>query len=95
MADRAFEVAKKVFRHRNGTNLTLWEWLNDDKQFFLFKCSYINDNLYLEKNSFKAEVYWSMQFSHQSSTLVVAKDSNISLYLNLTIQSLVIILSII
>ena len=50
MAGRAFVVAKKVFHHRNGYILTLWEWLNEGKHFFVFKFNYINEHLCMEKN---------------------------------------------
>ena len=28
----------------------MWEWLNDEKQFFLFNLNHIDQYLYLEKN---------------------------------------------
>ena len=34
MDGRAYVVAKEIFHHRNGDILTLWEWLNDEKQGF-------------------------------------------------------------
>ena len=52
MAGRAFVVAKEVFHHRNGNILKLWEWLNDDKQFFLSKFNYINKHFYFEKKNY-------------------------------------------
>ena len=43
----AFVVA---FHHRNSNILKLWEWLNDEKQFFMFKFNHINKHLYFENN---------------------------------------------
>ena len=37
MAGRALVVVKEVFHHKIDNTSTLWEWLNDEKQFFLFK----------------------------------------------------------
>ena len=42
VTDRAFVVAKEVFHHTHGNILTLWEWLDGEKRFFLFKFNYIN-----------------------------------------------------
>ena len=50
MAGRAFVVAKEVFHHSNKI-LKLWEWLNDEKQFFLSKFNYIDKHFYFEENS--------------------------------------------
>ena len=50
MAGHVFVVAKEVFHHRYGDILKLWEWLNVEKQFFLFQFNHINKHLYLEKN---------------------------------------------
>ena len=49
MAGRAFVVAKEVFHHRKSNILKLWEWLNDEKQFFLSKFNYINKHFHFEK----------------------------------------------
>ena len=46
MADRAFVIAKELFYRRDGNIFTLWEWLNDEKQFFWFKFNYIKKHLY-------------------------------------------------
>ena len=35
MAGCVFAIAKEVFHHRNGNILTLYDWLNDEKQFFI------------------------------------------------------------
>ena len=51
MAIRAFVVAKEVFHHRNSNILKLWEWLNDEKQFFFSKFNYINKHFYFEKKN--------------------------------------------
>ena len=50
MAGHAFVVAKEVFHHSNNNILRLWEWLDDEKEFFLSKFSNINKHLYLERN---------------------------------------------
>ena len=50
MAGHAFVVAKEVFHHRNGNILKLWEWLDDETQFFLSKFNYTNKHLNLERN---------------------------------------------
>ena len=95
MADRAFVIAKEVFYRRDGNILTLWEWFNDEKQFFWFKFNYINKHLYrdLEKN-FKhltmrntdpCNFLTKLALVSKPSTVVVAKDSSISYYLNLSI----------
>ena len=42
MAGRAFVAAKEVFHDRNGNNLKLWEWFNDEKQFFLSRSNSLN-----------------------------------------------------
>ena len=86
MAGRAFLVAKEVFHHRNGNILKLWEWLNDEKQFFYHsKLRYTEPWNFLTKRALVS----------QQSTIVVAKDSNISHYLNLLVNSPTIILLII
>ena len=50
MSDRAFVVAKVVFHHRKGNIFTMWKWLNDQKQSFLFYVNYDNQHLYFEMN---------------------------------------------
>ena len=103
MAGRSFVVAKEVFHHRNENNLKLWEWLNDEKLFFLSKFNYINKHLHLEKNFKHSKLRYTDPYNFlnkgalvsQQSTLVVAKDSNISHYMNLSINSPAIILAII
>ena len=98
MAGRAFVVTKGVFHHKNGNILKPWEWSNDEKHFFLAKFNYINKHLYVEKN-LNWDILTSAIFSpnvhcvSQPNTLVVADDSNISHYLNLSINSPSIILS--
>ena len=47
MSGHAFVVA---FHHRNNNILKLWEWWNDEKEFFLSKFNHINKHLYLENN---------------------------------------------
>ena len=49
MASGAFVCAKEVFHHRNGHILKLWDWINNEKQFVLFKFNNINKHLHLEK----------------------------------------------
>ena len=66
MAGHAFVVAREILHHRNGNILTLWNWLYDKKQFFLFKFNYIKKHLYLVNKSLKTEIYWPVQFSHQT-----------------------------
>ena len=50
MTGRAFVVAKEAFNYRSGNIFTLCEWLNDKKQFCLFKFHFIGKQLYLERN---------------------------------------------
>ena len=50
MTVREFLFANEVSYLRNGYIVTQWEWLNEGKQFFLFKLCYINKPLYLEKH---------------------------------------------
>ena len=81
------------FYHRNGSILTLWEWLNDEKQFFRWKFSYVNNHLFsvINFNHVKLRYMEPCNFLtkralvSQPSTIVVAKDPNISHYLNLSI----------
>ena len=97
---RAFVIANEVFHHRNDNILTLWELLNDEKLFFLFKFNYINTHLHPEENFNRLKVRYidSCNFLYkrvlviQPSTLVVTKDSDISNYLHLSIHSSTIIL---
>ena len=95
MTGRAFVVVKEVFHHGNGNILKLWEWLNDEKEFFLSKFNYVNKYFYFEKNCNHSKMRYTdpcnfltkRALVSQQSTLVVAKDSNISHYLNLSINS--------
>ena len=48
ISGHAFVVAKEVFHHRGSNILTPWEWLNDEKQFFLF--NFANNHLFLNNN---------------------------------------------
>ena len=101
MAGCAFVVAKEVFHYRNSNILTLWEWLNSENQFFLFK--YIIKHLYLEKHFNHLKLRYTdlrnfltkRALVSQPIKLIVAKDSNILHYLNLSINSPSIILLII
>ena len=95
MASRGFVVANEVFHHRNGNILTPWELLNCEKQFFLFKFTYINEYFYTWRRILITEnmIYTDpcnfltkRALVSQQSTLVVAKDSNISHYLILSIR---------
>ena len=103
MADWAFVVAKEVFHHRNGNVFTMWGCSNDEKQFFLFNVNNINRHLYLEKNFIHLKLRYTNPCNFltkralvsQPSTLMVAKDSKISHYLNLSIHLPTIILPII
>ena len=103
MAGCAFVFAKEVFHHRNGNILKLWEWLNDEKRFFLFKFNYINKHMYLEKNFNHFELKYTNTCNfvtkralvRQPSTIVVAKDSCILHYMNLWFHSPMVILPII
>ena len=92
MAGCAFVVAKDVFYYGNGSILTLWWWLNDKKQLFWCKFNYIHILLYLVKNFIHEKLRYTepgnflikRALVSQPSTLVVARDSNISHYLNLS-----------
>ena len=91
MAGRALVVAKEVLHHINGNILTLWEWLNDEKQLFIFQFNYINKRLYLEKNfnllkmtcTDPCNFLTKRALVNQPSTLVVAKDSSILHFANM------------
>ena len=82
MAGHAFVVAKEVFHRGNGNILKLWEWLNDDKQFLLFKFRNINQRLHLENNfnhlklsdTDPCNFLTKRALVSQPSTLVVAKN---------------------
>ena len=79
-------VAKEVFHHRNCNILTVWEWLNDEKLFFLFKFNYTNRRLCLEKNFNHLKLRYTdlcnffakRALVSQPTTVEFAKDSNIS-----------------
>ena len=45
IAGLPFVADKEEFHQRNGNNLKMWEWLNDEKQFFLSKFSTISINI--------------------------------------------------
>ena len=102
MAGCVFVVAKEVFYHGNGSILTLWWWLNNERQFFWCKFSCMNNQLYLVRtfNHLKSRYTEPCNFLtkralvSQPSTLVFAKDSNISHYLNLSMYLTTIILAI-
>ena len=77
--------------------------VNDEKQLFLCKFSCVNDYLYSVINFKHVKLRYiepcnfltKNALVSQQSTLVVAKDSSISHYLNLSIHLLTIILAII
>ena len=102
MADRAFLVAKEVFImetvvfwHRDNCEMT--------KNLFWCKFSYVNNHLYsvFNFNNVKLRYMEPCNFLtkralvSQPSTIVVAKDLNISHYLKLSIYLPTIILAII
>ena len=104
MAGRAFVVARKVFHHRNGNILTLWDWWSDEKHFFFkFKFNYIKKTLVLVKKNYHLKLRYTdpcnfltkRTLVSQPSTHMFAKDSNILHYLNLPIHLPSIILAII
>ena len=78
------------FYHGHGSILTLWSWLNDEKQLFWCKFSYVNNHLYSVINFNHVKLKYiepcnfltKRAFVRQQSTLVVAKDPNILHYLN-------------
>ena len=73
----------------------MWKWLNYQKQFFLFYVNYNNQHLYFEMNFNHLKLRYTDPFNFltkralvsQLNMLVVAKDPNISHYLNLSIHS--------
>ena len=79
------------FYHGNGSILTLWLWLNDEKQLFWCKFIYANNHLYLVINFNHVKLRYiepcnfltKRALMSQQSTLAVAKDPKISYYLNL------------
>ena len=102
IAGRACEVAKEVFHHRNVNILTRWELSNNENKSFWLKFNYINI-LYSKFNFNRLKLKYTdpcnfltkRALVSQLSTLVVAKDSNISHYLNLSSLSRKIIIRII
>ena len=90
------------FYHGNGSILTLWSWLNDEKQLIWCKFSYVNNHLYSVINFNHVKLRYiepcnfltKRAFVRQQSTLAVAKDPNILHYLNLLIYLPAIILAI-
>ena len=47
---RSICACQIIIHHKKGNFYTMWEWLNDEKQFFLFNLNHIDQDLYLEKN---------------------------------------------
>ena len=104
MAAHAFVAAKQVFIMET---VVFWhcddQWLNDEKQLFWYKFSYVNNHLYsvIDFNHVKLRYIEPCNFVtkralvSQQSTLVVAKDPSTSHYLNLSIYLPTIILAII
>ena len=106
MAGHAIVVAKDItllFHHGNAVILTLWWWLNAGKWFVWCKFNYINNHLWLVKNNNHLKTRYTelcnfltkRAWVSQQCTLVVAKDPNISHYLNSWAYLLMIILAII
>ena len=106
MAGHAIVVVKDItllFHHGNAVILTLWYWLNDEKWFVWCKFNYINNHLWLVKNNNHLKPRYTepcnfltkRAWVRQQCTLVVAKDSNISHYLNSWGYLVMIILAII
>ena len=96
MAGHAFVLGKEVFYHGNGNILTLEYWLNGVHKLILCTFNYIRNHLYSMKNfnHFKLKYTDSCNFLtkramvSQPSMLMVAKDSNILHYLNISIYQL-------
>ena len=92
-----------LFYHGNAVILTLWLWLNDGKWFVWCKFNYFNNHLWLVENNnhLKPRYAESCNFLtkrawvSQQCTLMVAKDYNISHYLNSWAYLVMIILAII
>ena len=106
MAGHAIVVVKDInllFYHGNAVILTLRLWLNDGKWFVWCKFNYINNYLWLVKNNNHLKPRYTEPCNFltkrarvsQQCTLVVAKDSNISHYLNSWAYLVMIILAII
>ena len=106
MAGHAIVVAKDItllFYHGNAVILTLWKWLNGGKWFVWCKFNYINNDLWLVKNNNHLKTRYTelcnfltkRAWVSQQCTLVVAKDLNISHYLNSWAYLVMIILTII
>ena len=106
MAGHAIVVVKDInllFYHGNAVILTLRLWLNDGKWFVWCKFNYINNYLWLVKNNNHLKPRYTepcnfltkRAWVSQQCTLVVAKDSNISHYLNSWAYLVMIILAII
>ena len=102
MAGCAFVVAKEVFHNRNCSILTLWEWLNGENQFFLFKFNYVIKHLYLEKHFNHSKLRYTDKCNFLTKRALVSQPTrlwllriNISHYVNLSINSPAIILPII
>ena len=106
MAGHANVVVKDItllFYHGNAVILTLWQWLNDGKWFVWCKFNYFNNHLWLVKNNNHLKPRYTepcnfltkRAWVSQQCTLVVAKDSNNSHYLNSWAYLVIIILAII
>ena len=92
MAVRAFVVDNEVFCQGNGNMLTLGWWSNDEKHYYVNLTS-IYTHWFSMKNFKHVKLRYAdpcnfltkHAFVRQPSTLVFAKESNISHYLNLSI----------
>ena len=103
MAGHATFVGKELFHHGNGSILKLWELIYGERQSLLVKFNYISTHLPLEKNFNQLKMWYTdpcnfltkRALVSQPSTLAVAKETDISHYLNLSINSPTIVLPII
>ena len=96
-AGPAFVVVKEVFNHKNGNILKLWEWLNDEKLFFVFTFNHINKHLHSEKNFKYSKLTNTNPCNFLNKRALMSQPStlsNISLYWNLSINSTTIMLHI-
>ena len=94
MAACVFVVGKVVFYHGNSNILKLGYWFNYEKQLILHKFKYTNNHLYSMKKCNHVKLRYTdpcnlltkRALLSQPSILVIAKDSNISHYLNLSMN---------
>ena len=65
IANFTIVVATQAFYYRNDNIFKLWEWLNDEIQFYLCKFNCVQISFHPGKSF----IYWTAQFSHQTKIM--------------------------